>query len=55
MYEHYFLSIPGRTLCFPMYDVETFWASWMSCGTAVMVNWRRGFEMFLDPFSQCPA
>ena len=20
----------------------------------MLVNWRRGIEMFLDPFSQCP-
>ena len=25
MYEHGFLDVPGRTLCFPVYDVETLW------------------------------
>ena len=38
MYEHGFLYIPGRTLCFLVYDVEALWAEGMSCGTAVLLN-----------------
>ena len=37
-YEHGFLYIPRRALCFLVYDVEALWAEGMSCETAVLVN-----------------
>ena len=55
MDKHGLLDVPGRTLCFPMYDVKTLWAEWMACYTVVLMNGRWSLEMFLDPFSQCPA
>ena len=55
MYEHGFLYVSGRTLCFLMYGVEALWAEGMFCGTSVVVNGRGGLEMFFDSVFQCPT
>ena len=49
-----FLNVPGRTLCFPVYNVETFWTKWMSCGTVVLVNWRCSLILFPSALPDSP-
>ena len=40
---------------FLVYNTETARVQWMSCRCAVVEDWGRGLEMFIDPIPQCPA
>ena len=49
--EHGLLDGPGMAVDFLVHYVELLWAHGVSCGGAVVVYGRGGFEVFFNPFT----
>ena len=50
--EHNFLDGPGMAVDLFVHYIELLWIHWVSCGGAVKVYGGRGFEVFLNSFTQ---
>ena len=49
MDKHSLLNVPSDSLWLPLNNGKTFWADWVPCRLAMVVDRGWGPKMFLDP------